>query len=192
MTITAFQSISLDGVLQGPGREEEDTRGGFRQGGWAQGYQDQVSMGFAAEGMREEGALLFGRRTYEDLLTFWTSTPEPNPFADILVASTKYVASRSEDTRLTFPASELLAGDAVERVRDLKKAGGLPLTLMGSGELFRDLHEAGLIDEYVLLIHPIVLGSGTRLFGHADRVDLELDRSVVSSTGVIIAQYRRS
>ena len=188
-TITAFQSISTDGVIQGLGRPDEDDRGGFVHGGWGQGYQDEISMSFAADGMSDEGALLFGRRTYEDLLGFWTTTSEPNPFADVLVQSTKYVAARSTDTPLAFPNSELVAGDAVDEVRALKERASVPLTIMGSGELVRSLHAANLIDEYVLQIHPIVLGSGTRLFGTADRVDLELVRSVPTTTGVIIAQY---
>lgn len=191
-TITAFQSVTIDGVMQAPGRTDEDTRGGFEHGGWAQGYQDQVSMEFAAEGMATEGALLFGHRTYRDLLRFWTSTAEPNPFTDVLLGSTKYVTSRNADTRLEFPASELLAGDAVATVTALVDAIDVPLTIMGSGELFRALHTAGLIDEYILLVHPIVLGSGMHLFDRSERTDLDLVRSVASSTGVIITQYRRS
>lgn len=78
-TITVFESVTLDGVMQAPGRADEDTRGGFPYGGWALAYQDEVAMRFAGEGMSQGGALLFGRRTYDDLLGFWTSTPEPNP-----------------------------------------------------------------------------------------------------------------
>lgn len=189
--ITAFQSISLDGVMQAPGRPDEDSRGGFTQGGWGQGFQDQVSMEFASEGMSEEGALLFGRRTYQDLLAFWTTTAGPNPFAEVLLNSPKYVASRSAESRLQYPASTLLSGDVVEEVRTLTRTSEVPLTIMGSGELFRTLHAAGLIDEYVLLIHPIVLGSGTRLFGEGERTDLTLVRSIPTTTGVIITQYRR-
>lgn len=188
-TITVFQSVTADGVMQGPGRDDEDLRGGFAHGGWGRGYQDEVSMSFAAEGMSEEGALLFGRRTYEDMLGYWTTTPEPNPFTDVLLQSTKYVVSRSSDTQLNFPRSELIAGDAVDTVRDLRARTGTALTVMGSGELVRSLHDGGLIDEYVLQIHRIVLGSGTRLFGPADRVDLELVRSIPTTTGVIIAHY---
>ncbi|MBY6678941.1 dihydrofolate reductase [Rhodococcus sp. BP-332] len=188
-TITAFQSISTGGVIQGLGRPDEDDRGGFVHGGWGQGYQDEISMSFAADGMSDEGALLFGRRTYEDLLGFWTTTSEPNPFTDVLVRTTKYVVSRSTDTTLEFPDSHLVAGDAVDEVRRLKERTSVPLTIMGSGELVRSLHAANLIDEYVLQIHPIVLGSGTQLFGTADRVDLELVRSVPTTTGVIIAHY---
>ncbi len=189
-TITIFESITLDGVLQGPGRADEDRRGGFAHGGWADGYADEVSMQFAAEGMAGDGALLFGRRTYEDLLGFWTSTPEPNPFTDVLVRSRKYVVSRSADTRLAHPSSTLLAGDAAQTVATLKDRTGDDLMILGSGELVRALHAARLIDAYVLQTHPIVLGSGTRLFDAADRVDLTLERSIPTTTGVLIAQYR--
>ncbi|WP_413316649.1 dihydrofolate reductase family protein [Agrococcus sp. 1P02AA] len=188
-TITAFQSITLDGVMQGLGRPDEDTRGGFAHGGWGDGYQDDVSMRFAAEGMSEGGALLLGRRTYEDLLGFWTSFDQPNPFTDVLVQSTKHVVTRDSGATAAYPNTALHVGEAVQTVAALTAAGGEDLTIMGSGELTRALHAAGLIDAYVLQIHPIVLGSGTRLFGEGDRTDLRLERSIPTGTGVIIAQY---
>lgn len=187
-TITVFQNVTLDGVMQGPGRVDEDPRGGFSHGGWANGYQDDISMRYAAEGMDRHGALLFGRRTYEDLLGYWTSTGS-NPFADVLVGSVKYVASRSSTTELPYPNSELLAGNAIAQVAALKDRFQGDLTILGSGELVRALHAAGLIDRYALQIHPVALGSGTRLFGGGDPVDLRLERSIPTTTGVIIAEY---
>lgn len=187
--VSVFQSVTLDGVMQGLGRADEDTRGGFVHGGWGLGYQDEVSMRFAGEGTAGESAFLFGRRSYEDLLGFWTSTPEPNPFTDVLTHSPKYVVSRSADTTLAYPASTLLAGEATATVAALREEAQTDLTIMGSGELIRSLHANGLIDEYTLQIYPIVLGSGTRLFGDGDRVNLTLERSVTTTTGVIIAQY---
>ena len=189
-TITIFESVTLDGVLQAPGRADEDPHGGFRHGGWADGYSDEVSMRFAGENMSSTGAMLFGRRTYEDLLRFWTTTPEPNPFTEVLVHSPKYVVSRAADVTLDYPNSTLVAGDGAETVAALKEQGEQDLTILGSGELVRALHAARLIDTYVLQIHPIVLGSGTRLFGEADRLDLTLERSIPTTTGVLIAQYR--
>ncbi|MHA7986003.1 dihydrofolate reductase family protein [Rathayibacter sp. CAU 1779] len=189
-TIGVFQSLTLDGVMQGPGRADEDTRGGFTQGGWANGYQDNISASYAGEGMARPGALLFGRRTYEDVLTHWTKNAGPNPFADVLLRSPKYVVSRSAGTELEFANSRLLAGDAVDTVRALCERNEVPhLMIMGSGELIRSLHAVGLIDTYSLLIHPIALGTGTRMFGEADRVDLELTRATPTSTGVLIAEY---
>lgn len=188
-TITAFQSITLDGVMQGPARPDEDTRGEFHRGGWAAGYQDEVSMAYAAEGMRTPGALLFGHRTYRDVLDHWTSRPEPNPFAQVLVSTPKYVVSRDPSTVLGYPSSTLLAGDGVERVRELKAAGGADLLVMGSGELVRALHAAHLVDRFTLQVHPIVLGTGTRLFDGGERAELTLRRTIPTTTGVVIAEY---
>lgn len=187
-SITVFQSITLDGVMQAPGRADEDTRGGFTHGGWADGYQDDVSMAYAVEGMDADGALLFGRRTYDDLLGYWTSIGA-NPFVDALVGTPKFVVSRAPGAELEYPRSEPLAGDAVETVAALVDRYDGELTVMGSGEVVRALHAAGLIDRYVLQIHPIVLGSGQRLFADGDRVDVRLERSIPTTTGVIIAEY---
>ncbi|SMH37145.1 Dihydrofolate reductase [Rathayibacter oskolensis] len=187
--ISAMESISLDGVMQGLGRPDEDTRDDFAHGGWGEGYQDDVSMRFVSEGMTGEGAMLFGRRTYEDLLGFWTTTATPNPFTDYLTHAQKFVVSRSAGTELTYPGSTLLAGDAVETVGALHESFDGDLTVLGSGALLRDLHRAGLVDEYILQIHPILLGSGQRLFGESERADLVLQRSVATTTGVLIAQY---
>jgi dihydrofolate reductase len=187
-TITVFESITLDGVMQAPGRADEDTRGGFPYGGWAVPYQDEVAMRFAGEGMSQGGAMLFGRRTYEDLVGYWTTTPEPNPFTDVLVNAQKYVVSRSASSRLDHPNSTLLAGDATETVAELRRTLDGTVTVLGSGELVRALLAAGLVDELVLMQHPLVLGVGTTLFG-SDRVELDLQRTVPTTTGVVIAQY---
>lgn len=185
--ICATESISLDGVMQGLGRADEDTRGGFAHGGWGEGYQDHVMGEFMAEGMAAEGVMLFGRRTYDDLMRAWTG--RTGPITDHLVGVQKYVVSRSGDTALGYPNSTLLAGEAVDTVAALREDHGGNITIIGSGELVRALHAAGLVDTFVLLIHPVTLGSGTRLFGAADRRDLRLERSVVTTTGVIIARY---
>ncbi|MEV8372141.1 dihydrofolate reductase family protein [Kribbella sp. NPDC056861] len=187
--ISVFQSVTLDGVMQGLGRPDEDTRDGFAHGGWGNGYHDEVSMQVAGEGMSGTAALLFGRRTYDDMLGFWTTTPDPNPFTDVLTNTQKYVVSRSAATELAYPNSTLLAGDAVETVKTLTKELDGDLTVLGSGELVRSLHLAGLVDRYILQIHPIVLGSGTKLFGDGDRVNVILERTIPTTTGVIIAQY---
>lgn len=187
--ISAFESITLDGVMQGLGRADEDTRGGFTHGGWGEGYQDEVMAEFAGEGMSHPGAMLFGHRSYVDLLGHWTSVPDPNPYADHLVSSAKYVVSRSADTQLAYPHSTLLAGEATEQIPAILDRMDGDLTIIGSGDLVRSLHAAGLIDTYTLLIHPIVLGSGTTLFADGDRSDLTLVRSQPTTTGVIIAQY---
>lgn len=188
-TITAFQHLTLDGVMQGPGRDGEDPRDDFAHSGWSRGSQDEILGAFLAEQLVRPGALLFGRRTYEDVLGFWTSTSDPNPFTQVLEDAPKYVVSRANDTALAHPNSHLLAGDGAEQVAALRDRATLPLTVMGSGQLVRALHAAQLIDAYTLLIHPIVLGSGTRLFGSAARLDLRLERMQTTTTGVVIAEY---
>jgi dihydrofolate reductase len=187
--IIATENITLDGVMQGPGRPDEDTRGGFAHGGWGDGYQDQVSMDFMSEGMAQDGSMLFGHRTYRDLLGHWTHVTDPNPFSGYLTAATKYVVSRTPDAVLGYPNSFLLAGEAVETVARLKAETEGTIAILGSGELVRSLQAAGLVDEYVLQIFPIVLGFGRRLFGDGDRADLTLKRSVTTTTGVLIGRY---
>lgn len=188
-TITAFESITLDGVMQAPGRADEDEREGFRQGGWALRYADASMMRFAGDRMAATTAMLFGRRSYEDMLGFWTSTPEPNPFTEVLVGQRKYVVSRRHDACLAYPNSVLLAGEAADTVAALRDQDEV-VTVLGSGELVRSLHAAGLVDEYVLQIHPVVLGSGRRLFAGGERTDLTLVDSMTTSTGVVLARYR--
>ena len=189
-TITAFESITLDGVMQAPGRPDEDPRGGFPHGGWAAGYNDETMMRFAGSSMAETRALLFGRRTYDDTLGFWSSTPEPNPFTEMLVNQQKYVTSRAGGAELTYPNSTFLIGDAAETVaRVCDEVDGV-LTVLGSGTLVRSLHAAGLVDEYVLQIFPLLLGTGMRLFGEAERTAMTLTESVTTSTGVVLARFR--
>lgn len=152
-SICVTESVSLDGVMQGLGRADEDTRGGFAHGGWGEGYQDQVMGEFMAEGMAAEGVVLFGRRTYDDLMRAWTS--RTGPITDHLVKARKYVVSRDGATPLAYPNSTLLPGEAVDTVAALKQEYGGAITVIGSGELVRALHAAGLVDSFVLLIHPI-------------------------------------
>ena len=189
-SITAFESITLDGVMQAPGRPDEDPREGFSRGGWGAGYDDATMMTFVGSSMAETRALLLGRRTYDDMLAFWTSTPAPNPFTEILVNQQKYVVSRAGGIELAYPNSTLVAGDAAETVARVRDAVDGVLTVLGSGELVRSLHAAGLVDEYVLQIHPILLGTGKRLFGEGARAALTLTESVTTSTGVVLARYR--
>ncbi len=189
--VVAFESVTLDGVMQAPGRPDEDRRGGFEHGGWAARYADQESGKFAAEGMATTGGLLFGRRTYEDFHGFWPNQPD-NPFTEILDATQKYVASRSLREPLPWQHSTLLGGDAVDAVAALKQELDHDLVILGSGELVRSLAGPGLIDEYILLIHPLVLGTGRRLFDDGGPpVELELSETRTTTTGVVLARYRR-
>jgi dihydrofolate reductase len=188
--IVVFLSMSLDGVIQAPGRPDEDARGGFTHGGWAAPYADPVAGELAAEGMANTGALLFGRRTYEDFHGFWPNQPEPNPFTEHLNATQKYVVSRTLEEPLPWQNSMLLSGDPAETVAELRAREGKDIVVLGSGELVRSLMRADLIDGYTLLIHPLVLGSGRRLFDEHEQVRaLRLTDSQTTTTGVIVATY---
>ncbi len=184
--VIAFESISLDGVMQAPGRPDEDTRGGFRHGGWATPYADP-SMWKGMGG--RPGSLLFGRRTYEDFAGYWPKQQE-NPFTPVLNKSQKYVASRTLEDPLPWQNSTVLKGEATRSVSELKASLDHDLMIMGSGELVRSLIGGGLVDVFVLLIHPLILGSGQRLFPNDDSVKtLDLVGTESTSTGVIIATY---
>jgi dihydrofolate reductase len=190
VTITVFNSLTLDGVMQSPGRADEDTRGGFEHGGWAVPYSHEVLHRRASQGTPDTGALLLGRRTYEDFAAYWPNQ-SGNPFTDILNNAQKYVASRTLTEPLPWQNSTLLEGDAVEAVATLKEGLGKDIVILGSGELIRSLMPHGLIDEFILLIHPLVLGAGRRLFpAEGPRADMRLVDSVVAPTGVVMATYR--
>lgn len=185
-------SVSLDGVVQGLGRPDEDTRGGFTHGGWGQRYQDDVMGREASKGMGERPDLLFGLRTWQDFITAWGRRTDDNPFTGFMNAATKYVASTTLGDVGGWQNSVLLRGDAGETVAELKAQPGKDLMVIGSASLVRSLHRAALIDHYTLLIHPLTLGSGSRLFeGPAPLTEFELTGSVATSTGVIIAHYDR-
>jgi dihydrofolate reductase len=189
--LTTFTHVTLDGVMQAPGRPDEDTRDGFTFGGWEGRYADEVMAGVAAEGMATESALLFGRRTYEDFHGFWPNQPQPNPFTDVLNRSRKYVASGTLGEPLAWENSTLLEGDAGETVAELKVRSDRDLVVLGSGDLIQTLMLRDLIDESVVLIHPLVLGTGRRLFPDGGApATLRLVDSKVTTTGVIIATYR--
>ena len=183
--------MTLDGVMQAPGHPDEDRRGGFEHGGWARPYFDPVMAKVAGEGMSNGGAMLFGRRTYEQFASFWPNQPDDDPFASYLNGATKYVASKTLKDPLPWANSTLLDGDAADAVAGLKKELDEDLTILGSGDLIQSLLDRGLIDEFTLLVHPLVLGSGRRLFvdGGPD-ARLDLVSSTPTTTGVVIAKYR--
>lgn len=191
--IVVMNHVTLDGVMQAPGRPEEDTRGGFTDGGWGRlSETPDASVGKAmSERMAAGGGLagwLFGRRTYEDLLSYWNGQPE-SPFGPMLNNSAKYVASRTLTEPLPWPNSTLLHGDIADAVGAVKTQTDGVLAIMGSGELIGSLMTPGLIDEYLLMIHPLVLGTGRRLFPEGVHVSLRLTDSTATTTGVVIATY---
>lgn len=188
--IVVTESVTLDGVMQAPGRAGEDTRDGFRHGGWAGPYADPVMMRVMGAGMAATGALLFGRRTYEDFFAVWHGRTDGNPFTGKLDATPKYVASRTLPEPLSWPNSTLLAGGATAAVETFKKEIDQDIAVLGSGELVRSLLAHGLVDRLVLSVHPLVLGAGRRLFaGDGPPAAFRLVESVPTGTGVVIATY---
>ncbi len=187
--VIVMNGVTLDGVMQSPGRPDEDTRDGFAHGGWAIPYGDEAMVAKMGERMGEDRAFLFGRRTYEELLASWND--RGGPFKDALNDARKYVASGSPATRLEWPNSTLLHGDVPAAVAELKASSATNLVIMGSGVLIGSLMAAELIDEYLLMIAPLVLGTGRRLFAPGVQASLRLAESVTTPTGVLIATYDR-
>jgi dihydrofolate reductase len=189
MGLVVINHLTLDGVMQGPGRPDEDTRDGFSHGGWAIPGGDEV-MGrvLGARMGRPDGGLLLGRWSYEGMLASWNA--QGGPYKDALNATPKYVVSSNPATRLEWPNSSLLLGDVPAAVGELKQSLPGDLVVMGSGQLVRSLLPHDLIDEYLLFIHPLILGSGRRLFENENHpVTLRLVESTATTTGVIIATY---
>jgi len=189
--IVAFTSVTLDGVMQAPGRPDEDRRGGFEHGGWAIPYADSVMGTVSAESGASSGALLFGRRTYEDFFNVWPKRTDDNPFTAVLNNTQKYVASTTLKEPLPWINSTLLKGDGAEAVARLRAQPGKDIVVLGSGGLLESLMRRNLVDEYILLIHPLVLGSGRRLFtDRGEYAPLRLIDAKTTTTGVVIATYQ--
>jgi len=190
MRVVVFMNVTLDGVIQAPARPDEDVRGAFKHGGWAIPYADSVMGQVAGESMAKSGGLLLGRRTYQDFFSVWPNRTD-NPYTEVLDNTPKYVASRTLEEPLPWKNSTLLKGDATENVTRLKKRPGKDVVVLGSGELVQSLIRSSLVDEYVLQIHPLVLGSGRRLFSNdASLVALRLVDTKTTTTGVVIATYQ--
>jgi dihydrofolate reductase len=188
--IIVFNSLTLDGVMQAPARPDEDVRGDFPYGGWATPYSDPEMGKAAAESGATAGGLLFGRRTYEDFYQIWPNRTD-NPYTDVLNNSQKYVASRTLKEPLPWMNSTLLKGPVPEAVAALKAQQDKDLVILGSGELIQTLMQHQLIDQYVLLIHPLILGTGQRLFREESAYSaLQLVDSKTTPSGVVIATYQ--
>lgn len=188
--IVAFTLLTLDGVMQAPGRPDEDERGGFTHGGWGVPYSDPVMGRIVQQSMSSAGSLLLGRRTYEDFYKVWPQRTD-SPFSAVLDNTTKYVASRTLKEPLPWMNSILLKGDAADAATKLREEPGKDIVVLGSGVLLRSLMRRNLIDQYLLQIHPLVLGSGRRLFpDDGTFAALQLVDSQTTSTGVVIATYQ--
>jgi dihydrofolate reductase len=187
--LSVFEFLSLDGVMQGPGAPDEDTEGGFKHGGWAMPFMDDVLGAASAGGMAETGAQLFGRKTYEIMAAYWPNAPKDDPYADHLNNITKYVASRTLQ-KVEWQNTTLLKGDIVEEVRKLKRQTGKNISVLGSGDLFQTLINNDLVDELSIAVFPILLRNGKRLFREGDQIKkLSLVDSKTTTTGGLILTY---
>jgi dihydrofolate reductase len=181
--------LSIDGVMQGPGSPDEDRDGGFAHGGWQVPFFDEGVLASAQEGMAETDAYLFGRRTYQIFAAYWPTAPADDPFGGHLNATKKYVASRTLKA-VEWQNSEVLTGDVAEAVAELKGQPGGTISVLGSGNLVQTLIERDLVDEFSLVISPIVLGSGKRLFRDSEQVrHMALIRSTTTPKGNVVVSY---
>ena len=170
LIVTEF--LSLDGVMQAPGGPDEDRDGGFPYGGWQRQFDfDETQMGKLMEGIQTTDTYLFGRKTYDKMAEHWPNQPETDLFASVLNPRQKYVVSRTLKEPLPWQNSNLIKDNVVERIRELKNQDGGNITVLGSGELVQLLIKNGLVDMLSLTVHPIVLGTGKRLF--RDGLDLQ-------------------
>jgi dihydrofolate reductase len=183
--------LSLDGVMQAPGSPDEDTEGGFDHGGWQLPYFDEVAGRIMSESFEATEALLLGRVTYQIFAAFWPSAPAEDPFTKIMNSIPKFVVSTTLE-RAEWNNSRLIKRNIPEEVAELKQqTGSGDLAVVGSGKLAQSLMQHNLIDEYVLWIHPLVLGSGKRLFRDGGpKTPLTLVDTKTTSTGVVILTYR--
>lgn len=185
----AVEHLTLDGVMQAPGHPDEDRRDGFELGGWAPPYRDDVMAENMTGGTPGEGRFLFGRRTFEHFASVWPNQPEDNPYTRVLNEGRKYVASTTLEEPLDWANSSLLEGDVPAAVAELRAGSGPDLVVLGSGELVRSLLAAGQLDELKLNIHPLVLGTGMRLFAEAELAKLQLVDCKPTTTGVLLTTY---
>lgn len=194
-TLIVAEHLSLDGVIQAPGGPEEDPSGEFVLGGWSAPYDDEALGRDLQDLLSQPFELLLGRRTYDIWAPYWPCVPADSPargIADLFNSVPKHVATHRPDT-LAWQNSHALAGDLAQAVRALKHEGGANLLTWGSGDMVRQLLAAGMVDEFRLLIYPVVLGRGHRLFGNdAAASAFTLAHASHTPGGVIITRYVRS
>jgi dihydrofolate reductase len=185
--VIASEFVSLDGVMEDPGRAE-----GSEYGGWSFAYFDEELGQIIGEGFAASDAMLMGRTTYEAWADFWPQQdPEENPDAALISGVRRYVVSTTLVEPLEWQNSTRIAGDVAQEISELKRQPDKDIVISGSGDLVRSLLEDGLIDELRLLVHPIVVGGGKRLFEEGgERTALELVDSKTFSTGVVYLTYR--
>src|SRR5260370_40601794 len=188
--LAVIEFVTLDGVMESRGSPDEDRDGGFEYGGWSAPYGDEVLGKAAGAGLAATTAYLLGRKTYQKMAAYWPTEPATNPIATHLNATPKYVVTRTL-TSLEWAGSQVLGGDIVASVSDLKQDGDGTIVVLGSGVLVQTLIEHDLIDEYQLFVHPVVLGAGKRLFRQTRRpIPLQLTGFTPTTTGVLLLSYQ--
>jgi dihydrofolate reductase len=191
--LAVVEYLSLDGVIQAPGHAGEDPDGGFMRGGWTSGHMADHRR-YNSQLFPTAGAFLFGRRTYEIFAAYWPTVQDPTDrIAAALNSRPKYVASTTMRDA-AWRGTTVLTGNVAEQVDELKQQPGDPIIVIGSAKLAQTLVAHDLVDEYQLWLHPIVLGSGKRLFNHRDRdsLNLQLVDSTVTAGGLVILTYQRA
>jgi dihydrofolate reductase len=189
--VIVVEWMTLDGVVQAPGAADEDTSGGFQHGGWHLPYFDDLSRTWVVEGYATAGGFLLGRRTYESLAAYWpNASEEEQVIAQPLNTKPKYVASRTPIEPLEWQNSTVLKGDLAEAVLALKQEDGGDLHVIGSSQLVRSLLAHDLVDEFRVMIDPLLLGGGKRIFPDDGALRrLRLLDSQVTTTGALLAAY---
>lgn len=188
--LTLVEFLSVDGVMQGLGSPDEDTDGGFVHGGWGAPFAATIHEATAGGGLDATAAYLFGRRTYEKMASFWPNQPDTDPIAASMNATDKYVATRTL-TSFDWAGTHRLDGELTSAVSGLKSGGSGNIVVLGSGVLARELLRQGLVDVLQLYIHPVLLGTGKRLFADLPiPVRLELTNVESTSAGSVALTYR--
>lgn len=191
--IIVLSFITLDGVMQAPGGPEEDPSENFRWGGWQAPYGDDVFMEEMTKQLSMEYDLLLGRKTYDIFASYWPNHPEIEFVATPFNKCTKYVVSSNPDLELSWQPSELISGDVVSKLKELKSSDGPMLQVHGSGKLVQTLLQNDLVDELWLKIYPLTLGTGKKLFAEGTvPAAFTLLESTVTSDGAIFANYKRA
>ena len=189
--LIAIEFLSVDGVMQGLGSPDEDRSGGFKHGGWGARFADAIHTTNGRNGLAGTSTYLFGRRTYEKMAAFWPHQPDTNLMAAHLNGTPKHVASSTLDYNdVTWDNTTVMTGDLASNVGRLKSTGTGDLVILGRGVLVRHLLQQNLIDGLRLFVHPLVLGSGTRLFGELPSpLSLKLTGCDTTSLGSIVLTY---
>ena len=189
--IVLQEFLTLDGVMQGPGGADEDRSDGFDKGGWVLGFADEsVGSEYVMDGLKRAGGYLLGRRTYEIFAAYWPEQAADEPIAGLMNSLPKFVASRTLSEPLAWQNSTLISGNVPRRLRQLKSEVDRDILVIGSGDLVQTLIANDLADEYRLMVYPLVLGEGKRLFRDADAIKrLRLASSTPTSTGVVLLTY---